>query len=641
MDLSGESGEFLLRLLRFSLQATASDSTGFSQEHAVSTASSNAGRSRLVQGILFSRSFILSYQLVLLSFLLLFTVWHWTSRIRVRGTRRRPSNEIFQPAHGRPSAIEGADAESRTSSSSSTIIGSSSSPKALRYYNDNEQTPLLERLRPPARGVQIIYWIRAFLIYQPRPIPLVNKTLPSNGTTMSVLVFLGLQVFYVFYKMPLSIPTLFVFADRTSLLFVANLPLLYLFAAKNQPLKLLTGYSYESLNIFHRRLGEVMCLLALTHSVGMVGVWYTILRPTGFSLARFLLSKIILLGIGALVAYELLYVTSRGSFRQRWYELFLVLHVALQVIALVLVWFHHHNSKPYVAAALAIFLIDRLIYRVLLKIHSSKAMLEVCKDEQTVLVRTTVIISRKWRLLAYLAGSRISGGWKATEHVFLTVPALSRKYIVQAHPFTIASRAPNEHDTAVNLKLIIRAQDGFSGDLVRYAKRHSMVNVRIDGPYGSQSALHLLQQCDLSVIVAGGSGIAVALPLVWELYNSRSSIDLEDFTGKKSSSRIILIWVTRYDSHTAWADSTELQFLQDHGVEVSMPPPTADNGHPDVSSMVESWISGHDDTLYDAKAKIGVVCSGPDGMNRAIRNTCSSLLTQGNNVDVEVEKFGW
>ncbi|KAI4179261.1 MAG: hypothetical protein L6R41_007946 [Letrouitia leprolyta] len=434
---------------------------------------------------------------------------------------------------------------------------------------------------------------------------------------------------------------LFVFADRTSLVFVANLPLLYLFAAKNQPIKILTGYSYETLNIFHRRLGEAMCLLALLHSVGMVGVWYTILRPTGFGLARFLLSKIILLGTGAFVAYELLYFSSLRSFRQRWYELFLALHVSLQVIALVLVWFHHHNSRPYVGAALAIFLIDRLIYRVALKVHSSRALLQVCEDEQTVVVRATIPLARTWRSWSYLAGSRITNGWKATEHVFLTVPAISRRHFVQAHPFTISSRAPDKYDTATQLKLIIRAQKGFSGDLLRYAKSCSTANVRIDGPYGSQSALHLLRQCDLSVIVAGGSGIAVALPLVWALHYHCSCVDLEHSAGKKLPSRTVLIWVTRHENHTAWVDPAELQFLQENRLEVIIPPPTVKNGHPDIPSILQSWICSHDIALDDSKTKIGVVCSGPDGMNRMIRNTCSSLLTQGYNVDVEVEKFGW
>ncbi|KAL8828716.1 MAG: hypothetical protein Q9170_006485 [Blastenia crenularia] len=529
---------------------------------------------------------------------------------------------------------------SGTSSSSSTIIGNSPSPKAPTASGDDEQTPLLTHSKSQNPGWQVIYRIRAFLMYQPRPLPLIHRTLPSNGTTVAVLAFIGLQIVYIFYNVSLSIPMLFVFADRTSLLFVANLPLLYLFAAKNQPIKILTGYSYESLNIFHRRLGEVMCLLALLHSGGMVGVWYTILRPTGFSLARFLLSKIILLGIGAFVAYELIYFTSLGSFRQRWYELFLALHVSLQVIALVLIWFHHHNSRPYVGAALAIFLVDRVVYRMALKVHSSRVSLEVCKDGRTVIMRDTIAVAQDWRFLAHFTDGGITRGWKATEHVFLTVPKLSRKQVIQAHPFTIASRPPCKGDAIAQLKLIIRAQDGFTGDLVRYAKSHSRVNVRIDGPYGSQNAMNLLQQSDLSIVIAGGSGIAVALPLLWALNSLCCSGDLEISAWKKSPARVVLIWVIRHGNHTNWVDR-DLQMLQDIGIEVVIPRATAENGHPDVPNMIETRMFTHDHTFFHGRAKTGVVCSGPDGMNRAVRNICSSLAARGHNVDVEVEKFGW
>ncbi|KAL8683831.1 MAG: hypothetical protein Q9224_006649 [Gallowayella concinna] len=441
--------------------------------------------------------------------------------------------------------------------------------------------------------------------------------------------------------MPLSIAMLFVFADRTSLLFVANLPILYLFAAKNQPIKLLTGYSYESLNVFHRRLGEVMCLLALLHSLGMVGVWYTILRPVGFSLARFLLSKIILLGLGALVAYELIYFTSLGSFRQRWYELFLFLHVSLQVAALVLVWFHHHGSRPYVGAALAIFLIDRLLYRMGLKLKSLRASLEVTEDGDTVILYTEVPLAQKHRYVGNLIGQDITKGWKATEHIFLTIPALSHKHIIQAHPFTIASKAPQAGDSNAELKLIVRAQDGFSGDLLRYARGHNSVKIRLDGPYGSQNAFHLLRQCDLSVVVAGGSGIAVALPLIWAAHASRCAIDLENDPKTKLAPKMVLIWVVRNETHTSWVGPSEFQDLRKSGIEVIIPPPTAKNGKPDVPSIISSWVSSQAAPVTSGDAKIGVVCSGPDGMNRAVRKACAGLLAQGHDVDIEVEKFGW
>jgi hypothetical protein len=41
---------------------------------------------------------------------------------------------------------------------------------------------------------------------------------------------------------------IFILADRAGLMFVVNLPVLYVLAAKtNQPIKLLTGWSYEGL----------------------------------------------------------------------------------------------------------------------------------------------------------------------------------------------------------------------------------------------------------------------------------------------------------------------------------------------------------------------------------------------------------
>ncbi|KAL8809667.1 MAG: hypothetical protein Q9223_003366 [Gallowayella weberi] len=611
----------LRSLLAMSLKATIPDARVLTAD--VSKSSSDPGRSKLIKGILFSRRFIISYQVVLLALLMVFTIRNWTHRIRSQIRQRRRQNlSIFETRPGGYNKTSAKtdftvteDSVKGVSSSSSTIQGICSPSRGPIKDGESEQTPLLRPSRASSfrpKGLQLRRKIRAFLIYQPRPIPLVNKALPSNGTTLFVLALLGLQVFYILYQMPLSIPMLFVFADRTSLLFVANLPILYLFAAKNQPIKLLTGYSYESLNIFHRRLGEVMCVLALLHSVGMVGVWYTILRPVGFSLARFLLSKIILLGLGALVAYEMIYFTSLGSFRQRWYELFLFLHVSLQAAALVLLWFHHHGSRPYVGAALVIFLVDRLFYRMGLKLESSQASVEVAKDSDTVILRTKVSLAQKHRYLRNLIGQDISKGWKATEHIFLTVPVLSCKHIVQAHPFTIASKAPQAGDSDAELKLIIRAQDGFSGDLLRYARRQNSVKVRLDGPYGSQNALHLLQQSDLSIVVAGGSGIA-----------------------------ILLIWVIRNDTHTSWVGPSEFQNLRNIGIEVIIPPPTAENGKPDVPSMIYSWVSSGASPVTSGDTKIGVVCSGPDGMNRAVRNICNRLLAQGHDIDVEVEKFGW
>lgn len=607
---------------------------------------------KLIDGIHFSKSFILTYQAVLLGLLLLFTGIHWGSRLQ--GWRRRRRRDALQKVlvRGRETLgdalktegdVFGQSRSSGSSSSSSTIVGEETPGTNTRLEEPNEQTSLLWKQIPTqATNSQrlLFYNVKAWLMYQPRPIPVINKTLPSNGATLAILAFIGLQIFYTFYRTSLSLSMLFVFADRTSLLFVANLPLLYLFAAKNQPIKVLTGYSYETMNIFHRRLGEIMCLLALLHSLGMIGVWYTILRPVAITLVKFLLIKMILLGIGALVTYEMIYFTSLGSFRQRWYELFLGLHVVLQAAALILVFFHHHGSRPYVGVALAIFLIDRVVYRCFVKSITVRGSLDLKEDGKTVTLRAPIPLAEHPTSLSYLYGaSSIKRGWKATEHVFLTVPSLSAKHIIQAHPFTIASKAPSSNTEVADLELLIRAQDGFSADLVRYAQGHNMTTVRLDGPYGSQSAVNMLQGSDHAVIVAGGSGIAVTWPLVWSLLDDSGGNDLENSNKGMSKRKILFVWIVRDHSHISWLGQEKIKGLRARGVAVEIPPSTAGRGHPNIEGTIQNWVACFDNET--APPKIGVVVSGPDGLNRAVRNTCASLVQQKKNVSVEVEKFGW
>ncbi|KAL9023822.1 MAG: hypothetical protein Q9180_008095 [Flavoplaca navasiana] len=273
-----------------------------------------------------------------------------------------------------------------------------------------------------------------------------------------------------------------------------------------------------------------------------------------------------------------------------------------------------------------------------LKVNSFEASLEVTEDQGTVLLRSLIPLEQKQRYLKHLVCKGMNQGWRATEHVFLTVPALSRKHVIQAHPFTIASKAPRTGDPKAELSLIIRAQDGFSADLLKYARGHTSVKVRLDGPYGSQSGLCMLEQCDLSIIVAGGSGIAVALPLVWAVHASHLADDLETCPDGKSAPRIVLIWVIREGSHTSWLSPSDLRDLQDSGVEVVIPPPTSENMKPDLPRLIESRVVSSTRKHW---GKIGVVCSGPDGMNRAVRNYCAVLLAGGYDIDVEVEKFGW
>jgi len=247
---------------------------------------------KLHEGILYSKQLVVTYYLAIIAFILVISALHWFHHL-TRSRRRRTSGlrqgGIYNPD------VPIRRTEEASLSGSSTTGDASSTPQ----NNPTEYTSLLQnhhQLQTPDFKRTLLSPVKAILIYQPRPIPFFNKTLPSNGSSLLVMAFIGLNIFYILFHINFTIFELFVFADRCGLMFVTNLPLLYILAAKTQPLRALTGYSHESLNIYHRRLGEFMCLEALLHGIGMFGVWYTLLEPNGMTFIWFLTEKIIVFG---------------------------------------------------------------------------------------------------------------------------------------------------------------------------------------------------------------------------------------------------------------------------------------------------------------------------------------------------------
>ncbi|KAN0101809.1 hypothetical protein V8E51_012319 [Hyaloscypha variabilis] len=601
---------------------------------------------KLVEGIIFSRKLVPTYYLIILGFICLLSASHWTEktlrwrrrqfyRSQLLGTGNAYDNPVkYNVPIAREQALNGI-----RSSSCSTVEATAS----LLQKDLDERTTLLETRE--AHGLHlgylgfIICTAKAILIYQPSPIPFVNKTLPSNGTSVVLLAFMALNIFYTFFHINFTVFEVFVLADRFGLIFVANLPLLYILAAKNQPLRFLTGRSYESLNIFHRRLGELLCLAALFHSAGMVAVWYTLFRPDGLGLTHFLVIKMVLLGIGAFISYEVLYLTSLASFRQRWYELFLGTHVILQVLALSFVFFHHETARPYVGIALGVFLLDRLVYRMGIKSTTIGAYTKILEDEDTVRLSSTVFLQPRSSCWIFIFGPTLMSGWKATDHVLLTIPSLSSKHWIQAHPFTIASKGPLADEDEGRLELLIRAQDGFSRDLLNAARLHKHLTVRLDGPYGSSHARTILEDSNLAIVVAGGSGIAVGFPLVHHLLDISRSTDTEIApTFMLLRRKIVLIWVIREEAHLSWAGRPALADAENRGAEIIIPQATEEIGRPNLKVMICEILEKFANATGQ---KTRIVASGPDSMGRAVRNTCASLVREGKDVDVAIEKFGW
>ncbi|KAK0656233.1 hypothetical protein B0T16DRAFT_424858 [Cercophora newfieldiana] len=603
---------------------------------------------KLILAIFEARRIVASYNLVIVVLILVVASLHW----------RRKRNDHWkwrQRVERQPSA---GDAEASASSSSSSTIQGSLTPPTTSKPLDMERLPLLEAKSPRrAARARISSSVSAWLVRQPPPLPFVNRTLPSNGTSLLVICWLGLNIFIHLFRLPFCWDFFYIFADRAGLVFIVNLPLLYLLGAKNQPLRWLTGYSYEALNIFHRRVGELMCLEAVIHFISMV-LWQFVIAPEWIRVLtktrEYWVHPIILCGLGAFVSYELLYFTSLGSFRQRWYELFLATHAFLQAAALVFLYFHYPITRLWVLLSLCIFLVDRFMWRFWLKRSHVTADLSILEDGETYLVSADWGIpplpptQSRWWWPTFSKRQSVVYGWEPTDHVFLTVPALGRSFYLQAHPFTIASAAPGT-GTELSagkhawLSLLVRAHDGFTAELLRYAETHARVPIILDGPYGSTHALEMLRASGCAILVAGGSGIAVTFPLVWALLHQadRQSDEAEDEgSGDIKAVRrqkVRMLWVTHSRSHQSWIPEQQLDELVARGLDLVIPQPTAEAGRPDVCGLVSGWIA---DGVADGQ-EVSVVVSGPDGLNMSVRNVCADAIGAGGEVRVAVEKFGW
>ena len=620
--------------------------------------SSRPGSSRLIEGVLFSREFVPTYNALLLLLLLCYTTYRYfyVDERSVKRCRQliKFKDSVQSLTLGRTSSKDLCDEEQEQYSSN--------------HISNKETTPLLPHGEVNKRTPSLYHLTRAFLMYQPAKLPVLRRPLPSNGISIIVILLIAINAFYLLFQVPLDLRYAFVFADRAGLLFVVNLPFLYLLSAKNQPLKGLLGHSHEALNIYHRKLGEILTFLALIHFTGMIYVWYSILRPVGFSFGRFVTSKIVLLGLLAYGAYNVIYLTSLRSFRQRCYEAFLLLHIILQVAALILLWFHHRNGRPYIAAALGLFIVDRLYLRYFKSVYI-RARLNLMKDGSTILVSANwsiIKFQRKhWaRFVSVITPHTVFQGWQPGDHVFLAIPSLSRTSKFQNHPFTIASAAPTsvtmQNDSEAPhawFSVLVRSREGFSA-LLRDAASNSKllikeIDVRLDGPYGSGTAIRMLKRSNVTLVVAGGSGVAVAFPMVWALLSHRSKIsqnESDEMTNAPNKNydtkirhrdqpqSIALLWVIHSATHRSWIPEENFQELQAKGLQLYITPPTREAGRPNISGFVRRYISDtsssveHFETPNNAPSSVSGSSSSSDitATNRPL-NTYTKDNRKGNN----------
>ncbi|KAH7417787.1 ferric reductase like transmembrane component [Cadophora sp. MPI-SDFR-AT-0126] len=220
--------------------------------------------------------------------------------------------------------------------------------------------------------------------------------------------------------------------NRTGVLSFANIALSILFAGRNNPLIWLTGLSQTTCLTFHRWAARVATVQAVVHSI-----IYTYLDFWGGGSAKYYANVKLpyyYWGIIGTIFLCLAITFSILPIRRFQYEIFLISHIIMVIIALVGCWYHvvlrftyNWGYEVWLYVAFAFWGFDRLsrmaiiVYRNMVGSTTTQAVAELTPGGT--FMKLTVYPSKTWN-------------FKPGQHAFLYFPSTGRFW--ESHPFSIA-----------------------------------------------------------------------------------------------------------------------------------------------------------------------------------------------------------
>lgn len=359
-----------------------------------------------------------------------------------------------------------------------------------------------------------------YVFYRPMPVLKIGSwksTMPSAAVLVIVTLGLLFSLLYCFLPQPLFYSTMAYgsppLAIRAGMMSIALVPWITALASKANMISFMTGIGHERLVVLHRWGAYICLILAAIHAIPY---WYqSVQDPEGFAKFKLYFNQqyyIFTTGIACLVPLVFLVVHSLPFLRNRFYELFVFMHIPVAWAFVALLFWHCHNyltSWAYLYTTIILMvvsLIARLFYmnwmnpfRPSWLIGEESAVTILPEDA----VKVTIPTQTKWK----------PGQW-----AYLRMPGIS---VVQNHPFTIASLCsedfPSDYgDKYRDMTMVFRPFSGFTRRVYDTAQKKGATKTYrsfIEGPYGGMQ--RQMSSFDQVVFFAGGSGItAIASQLV-------------------------------------------------------------------------------------------------------------------------------
>ncbi|KAJ6517996.1 ferric reductase NAD binding domain-containing protein [Mycena vitilis] len=352
------------------------------------------------------------------------------------------------------------------------------------------------------------------------------------------------------------------YANRAGQIAATQFPLLIALGMKNNIIGFLTGISFDKLNLLHRIVARVLCVLLWIHAGGRVTE-----NMEDFGEAWFRWGFVVVTSLTMFCALSV------RPLRKRGYEMFLVAHFFVGLCRILLIGSFIHTKKQkasrFVWPSFVLWGLDRLLrYLRIFLVNGGYFNFLGKKDAQatTPLSACVEVVSSHLLRVTVHVPDRL--WWAPGQVAHLSVPGVSRTPW-EAHPFSISNlhseseaasadssgfasrdekQLESEEGGSATAKSLVLPTPGYSKKMVFLVRVRGGFTKRlreaapntckafVDGPYGAPPSLNGFGTV---LLFAGGSGVSFTLPLLLDLIRQfKAGIN-------PACGRVVFVWAVR------------------------------------------------------------------------------------------------
>ncbi|CCH41324.1 Ferric reductase transmembrane component [Wickerhamomyces ciferrii] len=361
-----------------------------------------------------------------------------------------------------------------------------------------------------------------------------SAIIPSRMESVVILLFVSFNIListfhYNFDYSPRTWAYMFtqLVSDRTGIIAFSMIPLLIIFAGRNNLLTSLTGIPFKAFIHYHKWVARLMWINAFIHSITYI------YRSIMFNeISTYFLQIYIQWGTVGIVASFVILLQAYHFFRTMSYEVFLVTHIVLAIVFVIACFYHCYDIGylEWIYVSWAIWGADRVQRIIRMCMFGFRdAEIEFISDD------TFKVTVKHNKLFKPFPGS--------FAYIYFITPTM----FWQSHPFTIIDEASNENECTAYIKAKAGITNRLKKHLGQVPGNKKTIKISIEGPYGHRAPA---EKYDTALLLAGGNGIPGPYYYAVDLAKRASA----------TRQQIKLLWTFRNPEALFWFQK-ELKFL--------------------------------------------------------------------------------